>query len=139
MQEAIRKKLSREETQKRIINSLSEKVSSRDTNKDELTKKQKEILSARRPESQKIKYKNIRKTDKNYNLISNIEFIINKNRPIYLGFGGMGDFVLTLAAYDTRRTDSHIIFFANESSLEFIKSTNKIFDANLSIFPKNPF
>ena len=57
MQEAIRKKLSREETQKRIINSLSEKVSSRDTNKDELTKKQKEILSARRPESQKIKYK----------------------------------------------------------------------------------
>ena len=135
MQEAIRKKLSREETQKRIINSLSEKASSRDINKNELTKKQKEILSARRPESQKLKYKNIRKTDKNYNLISNIEFIINKNRPIYLGFGGMGDFVLTLAAYDTKRTDSHIIFFANESSLEFIKSTNKIFDSNLSIFP----
>ena len=45
MQEAIRKKLSREETQKRIINSLSEKASSRDINKNELTKKQKEINS----------------------------------------------------------------------------------------------
>ena len=44
MQEAIRKKLSREETQKRIINSLSEKASSRDINKNELTKKQKEEI-----------------------------------------------------------------------------------------------
>jgi len=134
MQEPIRKKLSREEIQKRINNSLSNKVSSRLTSRNESTKKQKEILSARKPECKKIKQKNIRKTDKNYDLIKNIEFIVNKKRPIYLGFGGMGDFVLTLAAYDTRKTDSHIVFFANDSSLEFIKNINKMFGASLSIF-----
>jgi len=135
MQEPIKKKLSREETQKRINNSLFNKVSSRDTNKHESIKKQKEILSARNVETKKLKQKNLRKTDKNYNLTNNIEFIINIKRPIYLGFGGMGDFVLTLAAYETKKTDSHIIFFANESSLEFIKNINKIFNSNLSIFP----
>ena len=134
MQEPIKKKLSREEVQKRINNSLFNKISSRDTSKDESIKKQKEILSARRPEFKSLKHKNTRKTDKNYNLISNMEFIANRKRPIYLGFGGMGDFVLTLAAYDTKKTDSHIIFFANDSSLEFIKNINKLFGASLSIF-----
>ena len=75
------------------------------------------------------------KNYKNSEIMKSIEFIINIKRPIYLGFDGVGDFVLTLAVYETRKTDSHIIFFANNSSLEFIKSINKVFNANLLIFP----
>lgn len=136
MQERIKNKLTREEIQKRINNSLNRKMPSNSLFKEKQIRENelKELLYFRKPEVKSKKFRLIRKDPQEANMLDKVTFIINRKKSIYLGFGGMGDFMLTLAAYDQSKTDSHIIFYANGNSMNFIKTISKVFRANVTIF-----
>lgn len=137
MEKRIQGKLSRIDIQKRIISSLSKKNYPKPQTKE---KKEKEVekiesLLFRKPNSNSKKFRTIRRDPKDLNMLDKVNFIINKRRPIYLGFGGMGDFMLTLAAYENRKIESNIIFYANNNSINFIRDMSKAFETKISLFP----
>lgn len=136
MEKRIKKKLVRGDIQKRITDSLSKK-----TQPQKITKEQKqkeiekiEILLFRKPEHNSKQFKTLRKNPKEIDMLDKVNFIINKRKPIFLGFGGAGDFMLTLAAYQNYKIEGHMIFYANHNSMSFIKDINNVFKAKVSVF-----
>lgn len=134
MEEKIRKKLNREDVQKRILNSLKNysKPLTKEQKEKEIEKK--ETLLFRKPKQNIQKFRTIRKNPKELDMFDKVNFIVNRRKPIYLGFGGMGDFMLTLASYEQSKIESHIIFYANTNSMKFIKDMGKTFNAKVSVF-----
>lgn len=59
---------------------------------------------------------------------------LSSNNDHYLGFGGIGDSVLLLAA-TWNNSNARVVFFANSGSSEFIKSLFKVFNNDLLILP----
>ncbi len=90
------------------------------------------VLTSRSPDNNVIVQKNTRlvsHSDGNKLEITNkvSDWLKRPNSDFYLGFGGMGDALLTLApAWNNPRAS--IIFFGNSSSIDFIKKFFALFD-----------
>ena len=130
----MRRKINRSDIQKIILNSLKKNTKSLTQEQKHKEIEKKETLIFRKPKQNIQKFRTIRKDPKEIDMFDKVNFIINKRKPIYLGFGGMGDFMLTLASYEQNKTESYMIFYANNNSMDFIKELSKLFKVKVQIF-----